>query len=1346
MAYKKVIGNYQSNSDFSPDLVGFQITEGSQLFTLSNFFITPTPSTKSDYFYDTMGFSDPITLSNLNLTSSEGSTLIDNNLNLVLNLDESDVFNYTLFGSLREHIKASINKVILEWPGSLYVNKVASGVTTFTAIQYVYNQGEDISKFTIPVANIKNNFLINLEGDVNEFVVGSGDKDLSTNYYKYVLRYPIPVSGTSMSTSPGYFSNKMEYPVIGFVGTTVQSPNYVVFSVKGNPFPSATNGAIMDSFHIKPKHSIVEEYFSKLKGLDRFLLNRDNTPIYTSEFTIPIKGDDETFADTKVKFTWPTTDGYNIDINTVKYGDYFNSLLGLADIYDGYKTDLVSRFFTTEAIKEFDTSDRRVEKLLRLYGREFDEVKRYIDGLAFATRISYDKNNNIPDKLVKNLARTLGFETMDFSNQDDLLESFFGGTTDVVFSGTSVGMTPVEFDIELWRRLVINAGYLFRTKGTRKVIEFFLKFIGAPDSLVEFNEYVYTVKGKLNINNVYNSLDLLDGNQAEVQQDSYAIDIDGYPKVIPNSKQYYFQMKGGWYRETDYIGANNPHFGPYDGGQEYFNKFRKLTDSSGGTFSIPSNVTGTVDKIDLVPMLVSNNLLSTPDTFNLIKTSTNSGGLGYVNGVSDISTGNGVGQSWSTVSNATSQGTPSLYVFDHIGESIPSDKQQLAKDLYDSGYAVLTISEYATTSLYPITNVVPHPVGDTWGYNQNQILDPLNPLTQNWSTYPSMVTSPGIDVISVVSEASIISYNEIPNNDKVNVVQLYNTNGGRWIHVQNPYILNSPDLLDNIMDFLTMRTDYVRGYFDFNWSDFHEQTISVESPGFILHPQIDNRKSWVSKPNEQRDWGVTNSVYSSTTTTRDTNYYVGDDERLVLNTKMVDAHLNPAKAIESDMYNYNKLSGFPITIKYEYNPNINENMWPVVGNPRGYNRQNLGGNIFYGSSMSGSGFAVSATTFAQYMERVKTKFINVKNRKTIGGGGFGFQPNWPSYPTLRNVFESYVSGGTSGTVLGTGVPIVNNLGSNKLTYQRMLGFVDKIQPYWSRLLEQFIPSTTIIGLGVKHTNIVFDRQKYVYKHGHRSTQSNSPDSITTLNSQWYNKHYLVSRNIGPGSIETETEPMVLRNNDGTNTQGGVATAASVFTSGKEYYFRVGVKFVSGLINHGDISTQTSYSIGGKIGDPSNVSNGIPGFGYVNRQGQIFLKDASGPTEDIIINVFGPGYYDVRFTPVAGGSNNLKLVTNINGLIIDSVKLYNVTDSDYVVDNNTSNGNFTEGFEYADYSSIELSRLKYWSGLSGSGIPASGEKWFLEASPLVTWPGTDGSESVTINDGWYCKGTITTDCS
>ena len=85
MAYKKVIGNYQSNFDFSPDLVGFQITEGSPLMTLTNFYTTPTTSTKNSVFYETQGFSQPVTLSDLNLTSAQSTELLNNNLNLVLN-------------------------------------------------------------------------------------------------------------------------------------------------------------------------------------------------------------------------------------------------------------------------------------------------------------------------------------------------------------------------------------------------------------------------------------------------------------------------------------------------------------------------------------------------------------------------------------------------------------------------------------------------------------------------------------------------------------------------------------------------------------------------------------------------------------------------------------------------------------------------------------------------------------------------------------------------------------------------------------------------------------------------------------------------------------------------------------------------------------------------------------------------------------------------------------------------------------------------------------------------------------------------------------------------------------
>jgi hypothetical protein len=818
-------------------------------------------------------------------------------------------------------------------------------------------------------------------------------------------------------------------------------------------------------------------------------------------------------------------------------------------------------------------------------------------------------------------------------------------------------------------------------------------------------------------------------------------------------------MQGGWYRETNFIGANNPHFGPYDAGQAYFNKFRKFTDSTGGTFTIPSVVSGTVPEDELVPILVSNDAVASNFQFIV-----NSAGLGYVNNLQAASPG--LGTSWTTVSDAITQGPGAVYVFEHVGESIPADKQALAKSLYDAGYAVLTISNYATSSLFPISNTLVHPPGVPWGFEQNPFVDPLNPLTVGWTNTASLNTLDGLDITAVGPDSSILSYNEIPNNDKINVVSLYNVNGGRWIHCQNPNLYNSPVLFSNIMDYLTMRNENNRYYFDFDWSEFYDQNVFVGSPGFVLYPQIDNKKSWVNNSgttiNAYRNWTLTNSQASSTTSTRDTTYFVGDDERLVLNTKMVDSHLNMAKAIETDMYNYNKLSGFPITIKYDYNPNIDENLWPVASNARGYNRQNLGKydstgalikpqNLYYGSSFSGSGFAVSATTFAQYLEKVKTKFINTKNRKTIGGGGFGFQPNWPAYPSLRNIFESYASGGTSSTVLGTGIPVVNNIGSNQLTYKKMLGFVNKIEPYWNRLLEQFIPATTIIGMGTKHSNTVFDRQKFVYKHGQRSILDLDAIDDKDLNSQWFKKHNFVAFGIGPCDTDTHTESLTLRDNDGSNIVGnaGCGTAASVLTVGKEYYFRIGVKLASGRTGQ-QPNGQVSYSIGGVIGDPLNVggcvgntSVGMTGIGFAERQGRIYLKEAlvgGGTPKDVEILVFGPGFYDVKFTPQATANPYLQIRTDINGLIIESIKLYNITDSTYVVDNNIRNGNFTEGIEYHDYGSNTLTRLRYWSGESCSGVPAATfAKWGIEASPMYTWPGTDGTESVTLGTDWYCQG-------
>ena len=51
------------------------------------------------------------------------------------------------------------------------------------------------------------------------------------------------------------------------------------------------------------------------------------------------------------------------------------------------------------------------------------DVKKYIDGISFANVVTYDKKDNTSDNLIKDFAKTLGF---------DIFESLFGGNFDLL--------------------------------------------------------------------------------------------------------------------------------------------------------------------------------------------------------------------------------------------------------------------------------------------------------------------------------------------------------------------------------------------------------------------------------------------------------------------------------------------------------------------------------------------------------------------------------------------------------------------------------------------------------------------------------------------------------------------------------------------------------------------------------------------------------------------------------------------------------------------------------------------------------------------------------------------------
>jgi hypothetical protein len=202
--------------------------------------------------------------------------------------------------------------------------------------------------------------------------------------------------------------------------------------------------------------------------------------------------------------------------------------------------------------------------------------------------------------------------------------------------------------------------------------------------------------------------------------------------------------------------------------------------------------------------------------------------------------------------------------------------------------------------------------------------------------------------------------------------------------------------------------------------------------GFKLQKVVDNNKSWLS--DDDRIRVSTQGDYNA--------YYFVDNEKLVLNVKNVDIFLNPAQGIVYDVWNQSVQYDYPIpesglTVGYPVPGGVD---WTYV-NPEPKKK-----------------------TFFEFSQTFWENMINTRNRQYITDGKTG------GYPTLQSIFWKYIE--SEQTV---GIP------NNKYTYQKLIDYVNGIGPYWTKLVEQMVPATTIWNGGVRLENSIFNKQKFVYR-------------------------------------------------------------------------------------------------------------------------------------------------------------------------------------------------------------------------------------------------------------------------
>ena len=600
---------------FSDNIVGNQITDGGGM-TNGVFEFTPITTDKANRTFDLGVFSDPISLQGMNIQSvDEVKTIIEKNFKVYPNFDFSQITSFTEFGSLQKRISVAIVNIINRFPASMQINRVKVGsYVANTAFNAEYDSIRDETSFEISTKQITNPFGI----------------DYTKNSKRSIETSNIPVSkyrsfSDNFSSYSVYTAPDKPFTITDFEPTATLNNGNLFFTVKGNPFSGSTGWT--NTLIIRPNDETVEKIFNEeLDEVENFLLNRNALPKYTCKFTYDYFDVNGQLIRYDSVSTWPLIDQWNLDIKTNNFDVYLKELNDAAVNMDSAKTNLISRFLTTGSFKDFDTADQRMEKVLQIYGRSFDEVKKFIDSLAYMNSVNYITKNDIPSQLLKNLAQTLGFNTnISQITNKSLMDSVFNTSNKQIYPGKVKSDTPVELDFQYYKNLILNSAYMYKSKGTRKSLEYIMRMIGAPEALLEFNEVIYLADAPIRVDKfdqqyaclsggtIYVETPIFDSNNTfqiqgvtytgytttgVVQRvtntlDTYGIDSRGYPKSPKATDGNFYQKGSGWFEKTpqhrseEELDTTNSSFNntnpfiisklkPYSYGQDYMNKFRKF--------------------------------------------------------------------------------------------------------------------------------------------------------------------------------------------------------------------------------------------------------------------------------------------------------------------------------------------------------------------------------------------------------------------------------------------------------------------------------------------------------------------------------------------------------------------------------------------------------------------------------------------------------------------------------------------------------------------------------------------------------------------------------------------------
>lgn len=168
---------------------------------------------------------------------------------------------------------------------------------------------------------------------------------------------------------------------------------------------------------------------------------------------------------------------------------WYDSLLTSASAYDQTNLNRLWWAIPEHVIMNEGNSD--YVKFIDMIGHHYDIIYSYINALTQIHERDEHPERGTPNELLWSVAKGFGWELQNTRQLSDLWSYKVGTNQSGSFdnTGSMFQLSTENQTHQIWRRIVNNLPYLYKTKGTPRSLKALMSIYGIPQTLISIKEY-----------------------------------------------------------------------------------------------------------------------------------------------------------------------------------------------------------------------------------------------------------------------------------------------------------------------------------------------------------------------------------------------------------------------------------------------------------------------------------------------------------------------------------------------------------------------------------------------------------------------------------------------------------------------------------------------------------------------------------------------------------------------------------------------------------------------------------------------------------------------------------------